>query len=89
MFWCDWGSKPKIEMSDMDGTNRVVLINTDITWPNGLAIDIYKKDGPRMLYWTDASLDKIETFNIDTKERKVSKEMLWHIKSRYSKRRVC
>ena len=30
MFWTDWGNKPKIERSYMDGTNRKVIVNTDL-----------------------------------------------------------
>lgn len=30
MFWTDWGNKPKIEKSYMDGTNRKVIVNTGL-----------------------------------------------------------
>lgn len=30
MFWTDWGNKPKIEKSFMDGTNRKVIVNTGL-----------------------------------------------------------
>lgn len=41
MFWTDWGEVPKIERAGMDGSNgsRMVIVNEDIFWPNGLAID--------------------------------------------------
>ena len=29
----------KIERSDMDGSNRQVLVTQDVVWPNGLVID--------------------------------------------------
>ena len=40
----------------MDGTNRHVIIDTHIGWPNGLALDPqYEK-----IYWCDAKTDRIE-----------------------------
>ena len=39
MYWSDWGANPKIESANYDGTNRRTLIDTGVTWPNGLAID--------------------------------------------------
>lgn len=51
----------------MDGTDRKVLIGTDLTWPNGLAIDFDK----RRLYWDDAGTQRIEYSNLDGKGRTV------------------
>ncbi len=40
MYWTDWGDSPRIERAHMDdGSGRRTLINTDLGWPNGLAID--------------------------------------------------
>jgi len=50
MFWTDWGYNAKIERANMDGTGRLVLINTSITWPNGITID-YDRE---LIYWVDA-----------------------------------
>lgn len=50
MYWTDWGEHAKLERSSMDGSDRVVLINNNLGWPNGLAID---KDGSQLL-WADA-----------------------------------
>lgn len=36
MFWCQWGSKPLIEVAGMDGSNRLTLVSTHIHFPNGL-----------------------------------------------------
>ena len=56
MFWSDWGKNAKIERAYMDGTNRHVIIDTHIGWPNGLALDPqYEK-----IYWCDAKTDRIE-----------------------------
>ena len=39
MYWTDWGSEPKIEVADLNGNNRRVLVHGGLTWPNGLAVD--------------------------------------------------
>lgn len=56
MYWTDWGEHPKIERANLDGTERVVLLNSSLGWPNGLAIDY----AAGKLYWGDAKTDKIE-----------------------------
>lgn len=50
MYWTDWGEHAKLERAAMDGSDRVVLINNNLGWPNGLAID---KAGS-LLLWADA-----------------------------------
>ena len=32
MFWSDWGRKPRIERAWMDGTNREIIIDTELVW---------------------------------------------------------
>ena len=56
MYWTDWGEHPKIERANLDGTERLVLLNSSLGWPNGLAID----HAAGKLYWGDAKTDKIE-----------------------------
>lgn len=56
MYWTDWGEIPKIERATLDGTERVVMVNTSLGWPNGLALDYAE----RKIYWGDAKTDKIE-----------------------------
>lgn len=56
MYWTDWGEMPKIERADLDGTERVIMVNTSLGWPNGLALDYQE----RRIYWGDAKTDKIE-----------------------------
>lgn len=56
MYWTDWGDVPKIERADLDGMERVVMVNTSLGWPNGLALDYAE----RKIYWGDAKTDKIE-----------------------------
>lgn len=56
MYWTDWGQQPKIERANLDGTDRLVLVDTYLGWPNGLALDY----STGKLYWGDAKMDKIE-----------------------------
>ena len=35
MYWSDWGEKSKIEKANLDGSDRVLLVENDIEWPNG------------------------------------------------------
>lgn len=67
MYWTDWGNVARIEKSSMDGRNRSVIHNTSLTWPNGLALDFQNQ----VLYWADASLDKIESSNVDGSNRRI------------------
>ncbi|KAK1335726.1 hypothetical protein QTO34_003519, partial [Cnephaeus nilssonii] len=39
MYWTDWGENAKLERSGMDGSDRTVLINNNLGWPNGLTVD--------------------------------------------------
>jgi low density lipoprotein receptor-related protein 5/6 len=66
-YWCDWGQDPKIERAKYDGTNRKTLVNTDIQWPNGLALDLAE----RKLYWGDAKKQRIERVNLNGTNRQV------------------
>lgn len=51
LYWSDWNrDSPKIEMSNMDGTDRTVLVNDGIELPNGLSFDHHT----RQLCWADA-----------------------------------
>ena len=59
MYWTDWGEVPKIERADLDGAERLVMANTSLGWPNGLALDYHD----RKIYWGDAKTDKIEVLN--------------------------
>ena len=44
----------------LDGTEREVIVNSSLVWPNGLTID-YEES---RLYWTDAYLDKVESSDL-------------------------
>lgn len=45
----------------MDGSKKRTIIDADLGFPNGLAID-YEEE---KLYWTDALKDRIEISNLD------------------------
>ena len=57
MFWTDWGATPKIEKATLSGTQRVAIVTTNLTWPNGIELDI----GSKRIYWVDAGVDRIES----------------------------
>jgi len=67
MFWSDWNEKrPKIERSNLDGTDRIQIVTKDIVWPNGIALDLERMK----IYWCDAKTDKIEVSNMDGSNRR-------------------
>ena len=67
VYWSDWGAPARIERSSMDGAARSILHNTSLTWPNALTLDY----DSQVLYWADASLDKIESSNVDGSNRQI------------------
>lgn len=67
IFWSDWGANPKLERAELDGNNRMTLVNSSIVWPNALVVDI--ENGK--LFWADTKLDKIETMNMDGSGRRI------------------
>ncbi len=76
MYWTDWGKVPKIERANLDGSERVALVNTSLGWPNGLALDF----SSGKMYWGDAKTDSIEVANMDGTGRKtLLSEQIPHI----------
>lgn len=67
MYWTDWGANPKIERAGMDASDRLVIVSTNLTWPNGLAVDYQTQ----RLYWADAGMKTIEFGNFDGSNRQV------------------
>ena len=52
IYWSDWGDdRPRIEKALQDGTQRTVLIDQDIKWPNGLSLS----DDYQFLYYLEAA----------------------------------
>ncbi len=65
MYWSDWGSSPKIEQVNMDGSASTTLVSSGLIWVNSLALDHQN----RLLYWCDAKLDKIERVDLQGNNR--------------------
>ncbi|ESO01956.1 hypothetical protein HELRODRAFT_188530 [Helobdella robusta] len=49
LYWSSSGALPKIERSNLDGSNRIVFISKDLTEPQGVTIDYDNS----LLYWVD------------------------------------
>ncbi|KAI4466638.1 vitellogenin receptor-like protein-related-related [Holotrichia oblita] len=67
MFWTDWGSKPLIGRSLMDGSQFKEFVTDNIRWPNGLTID-YPNE---RLYWVDAKHQTLESIALSGADRRV------------------
>lgn len=65
LYWTDWGDNPKIERSFLDGSSRCAVVDTDLGFPNGLALDY----NAHQLYWADALRDRIETSDLHGRNR--------------------
>lgn len=68
----------------MDGTNRSVIVDSKITWPNGLTLD-YIND---RIYWADAREDYIQFANLDGTNRHTGKLICIEI-SHLLQNRIC
>ncbi|XP_072030540.1 uncharacterized protein [Amphiura filiformis] len=66
MFWTDWGMNPKIEQAGMNGVSRKSIVNTDLMWPNGLAIDYFAE----LLFWVDAKLHTLSSCDFNGMNRR-------------------
>lgn len=66
IYWTDWGNTPRIEYANMDGSNRRIIADTHLFWPNGLTIDY----ASRRMYWVDAKHHVIEKADLDGRNRK-------------------
>ncbi|XP_032128025.1 low-density lipoprotein receptor-related protein 1B-like [Sapajus apella] len=53
---------PCIGKTRLNGSEKVVLVNMEIAWPNGISTD-YEEN---KLYWCDACTDKIERIDLET-----------------------
>lgn len=51
----------------MDGSGRSVIVDTKITWPNGLTLDYVTE----RIYWADAREDYIEFASLDGSNRHI------------------
>ena len=67
MYWTDWGEFPRIERANLDGSDRIRIVDTHLGWPNGLVCDL----DDQKIFWADAKTDKIEVANMDGSERRI------------------
>lgn len=67
IIWTDWGRKAKIERARLDGSERKILVESNLQWPTGLAMDF----AARRIYWTDPKASTIETIDIEGKHRNI------------------
>lgn len=76
LYWSDWNREsPKIEMSDLDGSGREVLLDkSSVTLPNSLVII----DGSGELCYADAGTKKIDCIDIYTKQNRTISNELQH-----------
>lgn len=72
LYWSDWGDSPHIGRIGMDGTNRSVIVEDRITWPNGLTLDFVND----RIYWADAREDYIAFASLDGTNRHTSKALM-------------
>ena len=61
MYWCEVGVDHKIEVANMDGDDRRVLVRRGLYYPNGLTLD----DAKNRLYWVDSHLDILEYYDLE------------------------
>lgn len=73
LWWTDWGKEPKIEKAYLDGSNRQIVIDRDIGWPNGIVVDSDEK-----IFWCDAKLNRIEYAYFDGVGRGILIENIPH-----------
>ncbi|XP_060571898.1 low-density lipoprotein receptor-related protein 4-like, partial [Ruditapes philippinarum] len=67
LYWTDWGLNAKIETAYYDGTNRKTIVNTNLKWPNGIALD----HEAEIIYWCDGGTGNIEKSYIDGTNRQI------------------
>ena len=60
MFWSNMVNPAKIERAAMDGTEAVTLFSSNLDAPIALAVD----PSTDTLYWSDVSLNRIESSDI-------------------------
>lgn len=68
IFWTDCDkTTPKIERAKLDGTNRTILVHSDLKQPTGLAVDFQSKK----VFWCDPLTNTIEVVGFDGQDRKI------------------
>ncbi len=69
LYWIDQGQYARLERSNLDGSNRALLISQDLISPTDLFVDV--KTGH--VYWSDNIKDRIERCDWDGKNRQIIK----------------
>lgn len=66
-FYTDWGYTPgRIGKANYDdGSERVVIVNTAVVWPNGLTIDTTTQ----MIFWCDSNSGTVDTADYEGANR--------------------
>ena len=67
MFWSDLGEIAQIERAFLDGGDRRVILNTDLSQPVGITVDYSEQ----RIYWSDVDLNRLEFCNFDGNGRAV------------------
>jgi len=66
LVYSDWGANSAIVIMGMDGSNRKNLVDKDLKWPNGIAVDTVLD----RIYWSDAKKEMIECIKLDGTDRR-------------------
>lgn len=66
VFWTDWGDQPRIERVFTDGSDRRILFNSSLFWPNGITVDYPTNH----IYWSDGKLNTLECATLDGADRR-------------------
>uniref|UniRef100_A0A3Q3Q2V2 EGF-like domain-containing protein n=1 Tax=Monopterus albus TaxID=43700 RepID=A0A3Q3Q2V2_MONAL len=61
MFWTEIGNIVKIERAGMDGSERMVVVNSSLGWPGDVTVDPISD----RVYWTDERLRAIGSATLD------------------------
>ena len=68
-YWTDWGTVALISKAYLDGTRASVVVNSNLTWPNGVTIG--DENGVRFLFWVDAGRKVIEKARTNGRSRTI------------------
>jgi len=60
MYWSEVGEDRKIEVANMDGGERRLLVRRGLYYPNGLTLDGNKN----RLYWVDSFFETVEYYDL-------------------------
>ncbi len=67
MFWTERGQNAKIEKATLSGTQRVVMVTSNLHWPWSIDLDRRNK----LIFWVDPVLDRVESVDYHGNNRKL------------------